>query len=133
MSITEFFKKVGAPLKNSRWSWGAIREDGSVVLRVWQERKKRINEKWYMLIINYDKYKDNKSHPGYKERVEQIDLIKKGAECYMVMCLAKNKDTFPREIQSYNRDDLFVGGELYEDNNGVYIELKGRTSARKIT
>ncbi len=36
MSITAMFENLGAPLANSRWSWGGVRQDGAVVLRVWQ-------------------------------------------------------------------------------------------------
>jgi hypothetical protein len=36
MSQKDFFAKLGAPLVNVRWSWGAIRErDTTVFLRVW--------------------------------------------------------------------------------------------------
>jgi len=34
-----FFAWLGAPLVNSRWSWGAVRPtDGTVFLLVWQDR-----------------------------------------------------------------------------------------------
>ena len=40
MSTSSFFASLGAPLVNSRWSWGARRSsDGAIFLRVFQEEK----------------------------------------------------------------------------------------------
>ena len=40
MSQTNLFAKLGAPLANPRWSWGAIRTtDGAVFSRVWQDSR----------------------------------------------------------------------------------------------
>ena len=133
MSLSSFFSKLGAPLKNQRWSWGGIRKEGSIVLRVWQDRKEKIDGKLFMIIANHERYKDNQSNPGYKERIEHINKIKTGAKCYMVMCLAKSPDAFPREIKSYNKEDIFVGGELLNKENKTYISLEDRHPISKIT
>ena len=46
MSLTQFFDQLGAPLANSRWSWGAQRaRDGVVFMRVWQDEKRFENER----------------------------------------------------------------------------------------
>ncbi|KAB0520533.1 hypothetical protein F7R20_27610 [Pseudomonas brassicacearum subsp. brassicacearum] len=37
-SITQFFAALKAPLHMMRRSWGAVRDDGAVFLRVWQDR-----------------------------------------------------------------------------------------------
>jgi hypothetical protein len=40
MTISSLFQSLGAPLANTRWSWGAQRSsDGAVFLRVWQDLK----------------------------------------------------------------------------------------------
>lgn len=40
MNITDFFEhSLGAKLKNSRWSWGAVNEkQGRLFLRVWSDQ-----------------------------------------------------------------------------------------------
>lgn len=39
MNQTAFFEMLGAPLKNPRWSWGAVRSEGRVVfLKVWRDQ-----------------------------------------------------------------------------------------------
>jgi hypothetical protein len=35
--ITRFFDDLGAPLTNMQWSWGAVRSDGAVFVRVWED------------------------------------------------------------------------------------------------
>jgi hypothetical protein len=133
MSLTELFKKVDAPLANQRWSWGALRSDGSVVLRVWQDRKEKINDKWHMMIAHHEKYTDNEDSLGYQERLSHIEAIKAGAKCYMIMCLAKDVDASPRTIKSFNEKDIFVGGEVIEHQNNTYVELADRYAISKIT
>lgn len=126
MSLTDLFKKIGAPLANQRWSWGATRQDGSVVLRVWQDRKEKIDGRWCMMIAHHEKYIDNEKSLGYQERLAHIESIKAGAKCYMIMCLAKDVDASPRGIQSFNQKDIFVGGKVIEHNGNTYIELSDR-------
>lgn len=133
MSLTELFKKVGAPLANQRWSWGAVRPDGAVVLRVWQDRKEKINGKWYMMIAHHEKYNDNEENLGYQERLSHIERIKRGAKCYLIMCLAKDPEATPRSIKSFNNKDIFVGENVIEYEGNTYIELIDRYAISKIT
>ena len=132
MSLTELFKKIDAPLANQRWSWGSKRSDGSIVLRGWQDRKEKIEGKWYMMIAHHEKYADNQDNLGYQERLSHIQAIKEGNKCYMVMCLAKNAKTSPRSIKSYNQKDIFIGGNTIEHNGDTYIELSNRETIKEI-
>ncbi len=133
MSLTGLFKKIDAPLANQRWSWGSTRPDGSVVLRVWQDRKEKINDKWHMMVAHHEWYTDNEKNLGYQERLAHIEAIKSGAKCYMVMCLAKDPEASPRTIKSFNGKDIFVGGNIIEHNGNTYIELADRHAINKIT
>lgn len=133
MSLTDLFKKVNAPLVNQRWSWGSIRPDGSVVLRVWQDRKEKINGKWYMMIAHHERYVENEDNLGYQERLAHIELIKSGAKCYMFMCLAENVNASPRKILSFNEREVFIGGSIIEHDGNTYIELIDRHAIRNIT
>jgi hypothetical protein len=126
MNLTNFFKEIDAPLKNSRWSWGSVREDGSIVLRVWQDRKIKHKGSLYMQLSHQEKYGGSSDNLGYRERLEHIRLIQSGKKCYMVMCLAKNTKSTPREIKSFNRSDLFLGGDLCELDSDWYLEIVER-------
>ena len=126
MSLTDLFIKLGAPLANQRWSWGAIRYDGSVVLRVWQDRKRKIGDNWYMMVTHHEKYIDDQDNLGHQERIRHVEKIRKGAKCYMVMCLAKDPSESPRSIKSFNQRDVFIGGAIEEVDGDWWIELAER-------
>jgi hypothetical protein len=42
MGPKALFEKLGAPLKNTVWSWGGVRADGAIFLRVWEDEKRKI-------------------------------------------------------------------------------------------
>lgn len=133
MSLTAYFERLGAPLKNSRWSWGAIREsDGAIFLRVWQDRKTRLDGKTYMMVTHHDAYVGNESSPGYRERLQQVEFARAGRPVYMIMCLVDVPDARPRKIKSFNKDDVFVGGQLIEYDGNTWVELVDRVDSRSI-
>lgn len=127
MSLTQHFEKLGAPLKNNRWSWGAVRAtDGAIFLRVWQDQKIRIDGKTYMMASHHEAYIGNERSPGYRERLEQLELARSGVQVYMIICIVKDADELPRKIDSFIEDDLFVGGKLIEHEGDTWIEQAGR-------
>lgn len=133
MSLTQFFAKIGAPVKNPRWSWGGVREDGAVILRVWQDRKIKYDGAHYMQLSHLQKYGEGQGNLGYLERLDHIQRIKDGARCYMVMCLAKDLDSSPREIRSFNKNNLFLGGKLVEIDYDWFIEISASIPAQSVT
>jgi len=133
VSLTQFFEKIGAPLKNPRWSWGSVREDGTVVLRVWQDRKIKHDGTHYMQLSHLQKYSKGQDNLGYMERLDHIKRIKDGARCYMVMCLAKDPDSSPREIRSFNKNNLFLGGKLVEIDQDWFIEISASIPVQSAT
>jgi hypothetical protein len=127
MTQTDMFKRLGAPLSNSRWSWGAVRpEDGAVFLRVWQDRKKKHNGRWFMMVTHHEKYVGDEGNLGYQERLEHVAKIRAGAQCFMVMCLAKDISAAPRKVQSFNRNEVFVGGGVIELEGDTWVEMVDR-------
>jgi hypothetical protein len=132
MSISSFFEKLSAPLKNVRWSWGSVREaDGAVFLRVWQDRKIVENKKLIMKITHHAKYVEDPDNYGWKERLSHIEIIRTGAPCYLIMCRAKDVEALPREIAGWNEKEVFVGGALREMDGDTWIEIKGRIPIAK--
>ncbi len=130
MSLTDFFESLGAPLANNRWSWGAIGKDGSVFLRVWQDGTARRNSKLLVQITHLEKYGDGRGRDnlGYAERLAHVDMIRKGAKTYLIMCLAKDPSVHdaPREIKSFNSKDVFVGGPIHEVDGDSWLEIVDR-------
>ena len=133
MSVTNFFKNLGAPLKNTRWSWGAVRgADGAVFLRVWQDRKFIENKAVFMMLTHHEKYADDSQNLGYQERLAHVRLVENGADCFMIMCLAEDPEASPRKIKSYNSKELFVGGELREKDGDVWIRVEKRIPVAEV-
>lgn len=115
MSISSLFKRLGAPLANNRWSWGAQRpSDGAVFLRVWQDLK-FIDEggRTHLLLASHSEG-DGRTNLGARERVRHIERIRSGAPCFMVMCIAQDVDVEARAIQEFDESDIFVGGNIVE-------------------
>ena len=125
MRPTDFFDMLGAPLKNVQWSWGARREqDGTVFLRVWQDEV----ASGYVRLTNFqkaEKYKEKSQRykPGFQERLDHIGLIANGAKCYLVMCIATDKETIPRKIKEFIKERLFPAGKIVQRNDDWWAEL----------
>ncbi|WP_440615259.1 hypothetical protein [Cysteiniphilum sp. 6C5] len=134
MSLSKLFEKIKAPLKNNRWSWGGIRNDGIVCLRIWQDEKEKLDDKrLFFRLTNHQKYIDRQDDLGYKERLKHIELILSGAEVYLIMCKAKDGDAVPRSIESYNKKDLFVGGDIADFDGDKWIEMHRRIPISEIS
>ncbi|OGQ59724.1 MAG: hypothetical protein A3J24_08735 [Deltaproteobacteria bacterium RIFCSPLOWO2_02_FULL_53_8] len=131
-SITQFFTALGAPLRMVRQSWGAVRADGAVFLRVWQDRCEKHDGIRYVQLTHLEKYGGGSSNFGYTERRGHVDLIWEGAPCYLVMCLAKDPEASPRDIKSFNGDTVFVGGVLNQFDGEWWIELAGKIPANEL-
>lgn len=125
MNQSNFFKALGAPLTNVRWSWGGIRRDGSVVLRVWRDQMKDGR----VCILHPLGPEGQKHNPGYHERIRHIGLIKAGAKCYLVMCTAKDVTAWSRTIASFETEFVYEAGRLLEVNGKYWVELGRALSA----
>ena len=127
MSPTDFFKYLGAPLANPRWSWGARRDsDGTLFLRVWQDETRKFDGKLYVQVTAHDWFKNDQGNLGYAERVRHVEALRQGAPAFAVMCVAKDTNASPRVIQTFDRNNLFVGGSLRHEGAEEWLELKGR-------
>ena len=127
MMITEFFAdRLRAPLRNPRWSWGAVSLSGDVYLRVWDDHFRTVKGSRRVRIWDPDDRYDDRGYknPGAFERLEHVDRIRGGAR---VLCvLATPKDPSHREIESFDETRLMIGGELIEAAGGnLWLEEAG--------
>ena len=135
MSITAYFEQLGVPLTNSRWSWGSVRSsDGAVFLRVWQDQTEKGEDGILrrVQITDHAFYDGVNDNLGYNERLIHVAAIKDGSPCYMVMCCAKDSTADPRQIQSVNTQELFVGGDLVEIDGDTWISSVGRVPWQEV-
>ena len=101
-------------------------KDGAVVLRVWQDKKRKLNGKWHMELTNHKAYAGNDGDLGYAERLEHVRLVRSGAPVLMVMCEAVDIHAQPRDIKDFNRREVFYGGALVEDDGDWWLEMASR-------
>ena len=128
MSRSELFEKLGAPLRNPRWSWGAVSKSGNVYLTVWTDQFRRIKEKNFVRLTHNKVSGSKQRNLGYLERLEHVALISKGAKSYGVLCTVKDELESPRRMLDFNRRELLVGGELIKHNGDWWLEDRSRKS-----
>jgi hypothetical protein len=134
MSQKELFDKLGAPLVNARWSWGAVNaRDGAVFLRVWQDETQRIDGRLFMRITANDYFPNNDpTNLGWQERLRHVGLVRAGALSFMIMCVARDVNATPREVQSFNRSEVFRGGQLIDADGDAWLELRERVRVQDV-
>ena len=121
MSRSAFFRRLGAPLRHP-YAWGAISQFGDVYLSVWKRDVEKRGEKEVVRVLVYNA-PDRHGHP-YQEREDHIQMIRSGADCYCIMCVADPSSKKLR-ILYCDEEKLRIGGKIIEEKRGIYLELKG--------
>jgi len=123
MNQKAFFNRLGAPLVNSRWSWGAVRsDDGAVFLRVWKDKMRTHEDTEFAQVTFYARFHGRPTH-GHRERIEQVDLVRDGAPCYMILCEAVDTTVRPRRIKRFNSNEIFRGGRVVQLDGEWFVEM----------
>jgi hypothetical protein len=111
MNITNFFQHVlGAPLINSRWSWGAVNEGSQqLFLRVWSDHFDDTKE-----FIQVDWEKRVTTSQGYDQRTAQLRRYQsEDLEAYGVVCDPRDPPGEKlRKIARFDSETLLRLGEL---------------------
>ncbi len=123
MSLSQHFEKLGAKLANNRWSWGSVRNDGVIFLRVWQDEIQTIDGKTFVRVTNNAKYFGQEGNPGFRERLEHVELLRGGATGYLIVCTAKNPKSVPREIKSFDRRIVRLAGEMRSISGDYFVSF----------
>ena len=132
MSMADLFQKLGAPLKNTRWSWGAVSEEGDVYLRVWVDEFRKIDDKQTVRVTRHRTSGSNPENVGHKERLEHVAQIGAGAKSFCILCVAKDPNSHPRELASFDKKSIFVGGKLIQDGEDFWLELTQRINVDEL-
>lgn len=137
MTQSDFFAMLGAPLANIRWSWGSVRPDGTVFLRVWQDQIRRHDGLGFVRATNREAAEEWKEQtgpykPGYSERLWQVEQIRQGAVCYLIMCEAEDVDARPRRVREFNQEEVFPGGRMLRLDDDWWIELLPPVPVRQV-
>lgn len=123
MSITNHMKTLGAPLKNSRNSFGGVREDGAVIIRVWAQD---VKGRW----VRIYRAVEGDARPGESERAAHIALIRAGARAYAVM---GQKDMGTGETKTFDKETVFELTTLRVDEKGhTWAYMASRIPAHQL-
>lgn len=131
-SISNFFKNaLGAPLGNTRWSWGAVNSTtGHVFLRVWDDEREMVNgiDRVHILGTGWAR-----SSLGWPEREKHVELLRRGAEAYGVLCVAKNPGTRgARTIKQFDHLNVLKFGPLIDEAGHVFATITGAVAAESV-
>jgi hypothetical protein len=123
LSLTEFFKiRLGAPLINTRQSWGAYKSDQSAVyLAVWQDEIKRVDGVTWVNVLGWD---DIGSTFGREERIKHLDSIKAGMPAFALIKAAKDVKTNPREMKEFNADYVITIKNHFRQPEGEMMQVE---------
>lgn len=132
MNLNRFFTDtLGAQLKNSRWSWGAIDPlNNRVYLRVWQDamQETATGER-----IQIARDKPRRRSNGFAERRAHVALIRAGAEGFGVVCTAVDPDTTDvRRIASFDQDFLIRFGTITSEGGNTFAEIRERVPVNEV-
>lgn len=123
-NIQSVYDKLKATRKGM-YSWGARCNDGTLVLIVWQDEYDAKNRKCLVLQGS----PRNGSTPNYKERVEHVQELQDGKECFLAMCVAVDTTESPRRRKSVHDKSVFIGRGVFKDANGdTWINVVDRKS-----
>lgn len=131
-SLSNHFESLHAKLVNNRWSWGAVREDGTVFLRVWQDHRRSINGTTFVRMTNHENYVGRTDNLGYQERLSHVELLENGNSAFFIMCTARDVDERPRNVQSFDRRTLLKAGELKMIAGDQYASIVARVNCSAV-
>lgn len=128
MTLSQFFKAIGAPLKNNRWSWGALSHDRrSIFLRIYDDEIRKFDGKQYVQVTAFEKFALT-SNLGWNERLDHLKKVKAGKSVYLISCVAKDVTQTPRKVKYFDADMLWEGGSLLYKEGDFWLELKDRVN-----
>jgi hypothetical protein len=122
-AISEFFRELGFPLRNVRWSWGA-RNDGVVLLRTWEDEYSG-KARTVTVLRDSSAYLESDSF-GLDERIVHLKSLWQGDLAgYTVIATVKDATSRPREIKSYREDAVFAIKQLMARPDGSIAAVLG--------
>jgi len=117
------FKALGAPLKNTRWSWGALNPNtGAVYLRVWIDDVRERQQGKIVRLTNRAYFEGGKSL-GYAERKRHLERLQGGVPGYLIFCRSREPSVNRRKMKSFVADQIFPTGAMEEVEGDTYIQF----------
>lgn len=130
-SISKFFRTtLRAPLRNDRWSWGAVNPaTGQLFLRVWDDEREAVDGLPCILIHAKAWQSSSRGRP---EREQQIEFMRNGMQAYGVVCVAQDVNASRRTIKSFKTETLLRFAGLVEQTDFVYAIIAGEIATAAV-
>lgn len=98
---TEAFAHFGVRLKNPRWSWSGISDDGrTVVLTLWEDELRREEGKVVADFYRHPRLSQWQAHLGNRERIRNLQWARDhcSGRFGIVLLKARDVEAVPRQI-----------------------------------
>jgi len=128
-SITKFLARLGFPLRNTRWSWGA-RSDLGVLLTTWTDDLDESGR--FVRVIGWRS--QTRSSDGLNERLDHLRTLWSGGLAgYAVLATARDTKAQPRKIQAYDSENVRAIVSLTALPDGsIWAELGEDVSVKRL-
>lgn len=128
-NISSFLARLGFPLHNTRWSWGA-RSDLGVLLTTWEDDLDETGR--FVRVLGWRSQK--RSSSGLNERLDHLRTLWSGGLAgYVVVAKAKDTKAKPRKIQSYDSENVRAIVSLVAQPDGsVWAEIGDAVPVKKL-
>lgn len=130
-SISSFFANtLGAPLRNTRWSWGAQGRAGEIFLRVWADERNTVRGVDRVQILGRSW---GGASAGWAERKRQIKRLREGTQGFGVECVAKTpRGNGPKQIAHFDERALLKFGPLIDEDGDIYAPIVGTVAVETV-
>jgi hypothetical protein len=127
--ISAFYKRLGFPLKNIRWSWGA-RSSSGVLLTTWTDEL----DGRFARVSGWEPNDIGKSLAGLHERIDQLRMLWAGGLAgYAVLAKAKDINAHPRTIDSFETEYVRTIVTLKADADGsIWAQLGAKIPIERL-
>jgi|GEM_PF-6110577 len=123
MSISTLYNDLGAPLRNIRWSWGAVNpHTHSIFLSVWEDERKKLNDQIDTVRVTAYAQLDPRTDLGFRERINQVDEIISGRRAFLIFCRARSIMDRRRSLAIINSTQLFPVISAFKIDHDVYLQ-----------
>jgi len=128
-SITKFLARLGFPLHNTRWSWGACSDLG-VLLTTWTDDLDKSGR--FVRVTGWRS--QARSPAGLNERLDHLRTLWSGGLAgYAVLATAQDTNAQPRKIQSYDSENVRAIVSLSARPDGsIWAELGEDVSVKRL-
>jgi len=124
LTHTQFIdKRLGAPMVNINWSYGAIKPTGEIILNIWGSEIHRDSEgtQWAQVY-----WTDAGTSLGFAERLRHIEAIKNGIQAFAFI-IYSDKDSKKLKVGDFQNEYLVeLLNEFKTDDANVFIKLGKR-------